>query len=233
MRVSAQRRSQRSRYAWASSSRSKRRPRSGVFCAWPTAASTLPFRSGDDAVVGQHVAVERIELGVVDVGPPAETRYLEREEIAQLFPPTAVRRPLRPPRPCSLAAALQHRRSRVDLQGQPSVRLHGKGDKWRSCPLWSQTAQLLRDVLQTRLPQPSAMMPVFVSRGERALTRFGIYKIVRRHTRHLDDSPPTLAPRRPRRTPGEPLHGHEPASTITAVCAGWLRSPAVRARAWS
>ena len=74
----------------------------------------------------------------------------------------------------------------LDLQDQPSVRLHGKGDKWRSCPLWPQTAQLLRDVLQNRTPQPSAKMPVFVSRGERALTRFGIYKVVRRHTRHLD-----------------------------------------------
>ena len=75
MRVSAQRRSQRSRYAWASSSRSKRRPRSGVFFAWPTLASTLPLRSGvadaarqgDDPVVGQHVAVERIQRRVVDV----------------------------------------------------------------------------------------------------------------------------------------------------------------------
>ena len=51
-------------------------PCSGVFCAWPTPASTLPLRSGsrdatrqrDDAVVRQHVAIERIERRVVDVG---------------------------------------------------------------------------------------------------------------------------------------------------------------------
>ena len=46
MRVSAQALSQRSRYACASSSVSKRRPRSGVRCAWPTPDSTLPLRSG-------------------------------------------------------------------------------------------------------------------------------------------------------------------------------------------
>ena len=75
MRVSAQRVSQRSRYACASSSVSKRRPLSGVFCAWPTPASTLPFAIGiadaarqrDDAVVREHVAIERIERRVVDV----------------------------------------------------------------------------------------------------------------------------------------------------------------------
>ena len=52
---------------------SKRSPLSGVRCAWPTPASTLPLRSGsrdparqrDDAVVGEHVAVERIERRVV------------------------------------------------------------------------------------------------------------------------------------------------------------------------
>ena len=76
MRVSAQRASQRSRYACASSRVSKRSPLSGVLCVWPTADSTLPLRSGSrtrhgsatDAVVGEHVAVERIERRVVDVG---------------------------------------------------------------------------------------------------------------------------------------------------------------------
>ena len=76
MRVSAQRSSQRSRYACACSRLSKRSPLSGVFCAWPTPDSTLPFRSGslhaarqrDRAVMLQHVAVERIERGIVDIG---------------------------------------------------------------------------------------------------------------------------------------------------------------------
>ena len=51
-------------------------PSSGVFLAWPTLRSTLPLRSGsrdaagqsDGAVVGEHVAVERIQRGIVDVG---------------------------------------------------------------------------------------------------------------------------------------------------------------------
>ena len=57
---------------------------------------------------------------------------------------------------------------------------HGKGDKWRVCPLWTQTASLLDEMLVRGPADPDA--PVFVSRTGQALTRFGIYKIVRRHT---------------------------------------------------
>src|SRR6185503_17629571 len=32
------------------------------------------------------------------------------------------------------------RRAHLDLGPQPLVRLHGKGDKWRTCPLWKLTA---------------------------------------------------------------------------------------------
>ena len=141
-------------------------------------------------------AAQRVAAIAVKRTAPAETRFLEREEVAQLFRrlPSAGPSALRDR---ALLLLLYNTGARVqeaadlriadlDLQGQPSVRLHGKGDKWRTCPLWQQTAQLLKDLLETRRPQPSATMPVFVSRGARALTRFGIYKIVRRHTRHLD-----------------------------------------------
>ena len=38
----------------------------------------------------------------------------------------------------------------LDLDGSPRVRLHGKGDKWRTCPLWKETANLLKTLLQQR-----------------------------------------------------------------------------------
>ena len=48
MRVSAQRSSQRSKYAWASSRLSKRIPLSDVLLAWPTPESTFPRFRVDD-----------------------------------------------------------------------------------------------------------------------------------------------------------------------------------------
>ena len=145
---------------------------------------------------------QRVAAIAVKRTAPAETRFLEQEEIAQIFRrlPSAGPAALRDRALLLLlyntGARVQEvadlRVANLDLQGQPSVRLHGKGDKWRTCPLWPQTVQLLKDLLQTRRPPPSSTMPVFVSRGTRALTRFGIYKIVRRHTRHLDGlRPPT------------------------------------------
>ena len=51
-------------------------PFNGVFCAWPTPLSTFPLRSGSatrqgiatSAVVPQHVRVQRVERGIVDIG---------------------------------------------------------------------------------------------------------------------------------------------------------------------
>jgi integrase len=52
----------------------------------------------------------------------------------------------------------------VDLDGPLRVRLHGKGDKWRSCPLWPETAELLKRLTadvrgnQCHTPRYSALL---------------------------------------------------------------------------
>lgn len=74
----------------------------------------------------------------------------------------------------------------LDLGEHPLARLHGKGDKWRTCPLWRQTAALLRSLLEASAPPPVDEAAVFQAKG-RPLTRFGIYKIVRRHGADFDD----------------------------------------------
>jgi len=69
------------------------------------------------------------------------------------------------------------------------VHLHGKGDKWRSRPLWKITVSMLNELLGP-LAGTDGDRPVFVSQRGQALTRFGIYKIVRRHTEQLVQSGP-------------------------------------------
>jgi hypothetical protein len=74
MRVSAQRCSQRSRYACASSRLSKRIPLSGVFCVsdprfdFPFAIRIVdPARQCHHAIVGEHIPKQRVDGGIVDI----------------------------------------------------------------------------------------------------------------------------------------------------------------------
>ena len=76
------------------------------------------------------------------------------------------------------------RNADIDLDEPYRVRLHGKGDKWRCCPLWPETVALLQRLMMVTPAQTTS--PVFLSQQRKPLTRFGIYKIVKRHTATLD-----------------------------------------------
>ncbi len=121
---------------------------------------------------------------------PPQTRYLERDEIEKPFE-ILPRDGTLALRDRTLFMILYNTGARVqeiadlkvedvDLNGPLRVRLHGKGNKWRTCPLWPQTAEMLRTLLGDSAKNGSA--PLFMSRQHQPLTRFGIYKIVKRHT---------------------------------------------------
>jgi integrase/recombinase XerD len=127
--------------------------------------------------------------------PPPPTCYLERDEVELLFArlSTEGRFPLRDRAlllflyntGARVGEVAELERRNLELGGQPRVHLHGKGDKWRVCPLWPETAALLRKLLEEDGRPVADNRPVFVSKQGRALTRFGIYKVVRRHTAQL------------------------------------------------
>lgn len=77
----------------------------------------------------------------------------------------------------------------LELERVAHVRLHGKGDKWRTCPLWTETAKRLQQLVECASDAATPEAPVFRSRRGHALTRFGIYKIVRRHGARFDADP--------------------------------------------
>jgi integrase/recombinase XerD len=136
---------------------------------------------------------QRVEAIPIKRVPAARTVYLERDEMETLF------RAL--PQNGSLALrdrallmflyntgarvqeAADVRLTDVDLTEPYRVRLHGKGDKWRSCPIWPETAELLKQLVVASPGEKTA--PVFLSHQRKPLTRFGIYKIVKRQTASL------------------------------------------------
>lgn len=127
--------------------------------------------------------------------PLPETHFLSREEIQLLFDqlPEHGRYALRDR---TLLLFLYNTGARVQevadlrlehltLERPPSVRLHGKGGKWRSCPLWDDTVSALRELFdEQHTNDPQA--PVFSSASGKALTRFGIYKRVRKHATRIE-----------------------------------------------
>ena len=150
----------------------------------------LAGREPDMLATGQQVAAIPIKRAA-----PPETRFLERDEIEDLLRqlPRDGRLALRD-RALILflyntGARAQEvadlRAEHLDLGGHPLVRLHGKGGKWRTCPLWQQTARLLTALLG---PAGAARARrTGVRRHGQPLTRYGIYKIIRRHASRFDD----------------------------------------------
>ena len=80
----------------------------------------------------------------------------------------------------------------LQLAHSPSVKLVGKGNKSRYCPLWSITAQTLVDLIGDR----EATAHVFLNRSQRPLTRFGLHTLVERYAQKASAHMPSLATKR-------------------------------------
>ena len=167
--------------------RSRNQRLAGLRTFFEYAASRVP----EMLHTGQQVAAIPVKRS-----PPPETHYLEREEILSLlrYLPRKGRHALRDR---TLLLFLYNTGARVqevadictenlELDSPPRVRLHGKGDKWRTCPLWAETTKHLRKLLEESKGELLPKRPLFCSRSGVALTRFGIYKIVRRYGRRFD-----------------------------------------------
>ena len=114
----------------------------------------IATRSPEMLIVCQRVAA----IPSKRVAPP-ETRFLERDEMQQLLAdlPRGGRLALRDRAlilflyntGARVQEAADLRVEHLDLGQHPTVRLHGKGDKWRTCPLWQETARTLQQLLES------------------------------------------------------------------------------------
>jgi len=80
------------------------------------------------------------------------------------------------------------------------VRLFGKGRKERVCPLWPQTATLLRELCTERQLDLRAAVPIFVNQRRQPLTRFGVCYILGKYLKRAQATVPSLQ--------GKRLHPH-------------------------
>jgi site-specific recombinase XerD len=76
------------------------------------------------------------------------------------------------------------------------VRLFGKGRKERVCPLWPQTAEVLKDFLAERRVDPHSREALFRNHRGEQLTRFGVRYLLAKHCDRATVTAPTLAKKR-------------------------------------
>jgi site-specific recombinase XerD len=121
----------------------------------------------------ETIFLERDEIEATLAALPADGRCALRDRALLVFLYNSGAR---------VQEAADLRASDVHFDPTPRVHLHGKGDKWRVCPLWAETAALLKKLLSDPGTGCLSDRPVFVGAKDAALTRFGIYKIIRRYT---------------------------------------------------
>ena len=79
------------------------------------------------------------------------------------------------------------------LDGSTQVKLMGKGQKCRSCPLWPETVEALHDYLQQRVPKDPAAQQLFLNANGSPLTRFGVRHITGKYATTTKSQCPSLA----------------------------------------
>jgi integrase/recombinase XerD len=82
--------------------------------------------------------------------------------------------------------------ARTPKKNHSFVRIHGKGNKQRLCPLWPHTASELTALIGLR----AVTEHVFLNRCGQPITRFGIHTLVERYAQRVLITMPGLAAKR-------------------------------------
>lgn len=151
--------------------------RSPEHLAWSTEIRAVPFKKTQKSTL---IYLDKPEVDALLEAPDQRTRQGRRDYALLLFLYNTGAR-------AGEAAHLMI--GDITWGGSPEVRLVGKGNKMRVCPIWRHTADELRLLAAAR----PAREFVFLNRRNEPLTRFGIYGLVRRAVTHASRTRPALA----------------------------------------
>lgn len=136
--------------------------RSPEHLSWCMEVRSVPFKKTAKTMIGY---LEKPELDALLREPDRRTSLGARDHAALLFLYNTGAR-------ADEAARLTV--ANLQLGTSPSVRLLGKGNKWRVCPLWAATVSVLHPLVTNRGPGD----PVFRGRTGEPMTRFGVHRLV-------------------------------------------------------
>ena len=136
--------------------------KSPEFVSWAGHIRTIPFKKTTKTVVPY---LEKTEIDVLLAAPDLCSKQGHRDRVLLLFLYNTGAR-------ASEVAELTI--EDLELRHSGSVKILGKGNKLRYCPLWKQTVEALKSVTEGRPLKD----PVFLNRLKKSITRFGIHNLV-------------------------------------------------------
>lgn len=153
--------------------------------AWCEQIRAIPFKKCTKRVM---TYLEKPEMDALLAAPDLKTAQGRRDHLMLLFLYNTGAR---------ADEAAQLHIADLDLARAPSrelssVRIHGKGNKERRCPVWPQTAEELILAIDGRHPNEH----VFLNRYGRPITRFGIHGLVERYSQKIAARFPSLRGKR-------------------------------------
>ena len=83
--------------------------------------------------------------------------------------------------------------SDLRLKGTPQIKLLGKGNKYRSCPIWDETVEALDDYLKQRTAKDPAEKMIFLNANGAPITRFGVRHIIGKYATTAKIQCPSIA----------------------------------------
>lgn len=154
--------------------------RSPVHLAWCAEVRAVPFKKTAKTVIEY---LEKIEMDALLNQPDQRTRLGARDHALLLFLYNSGAR---------AEEAAQLTIASLQLGMPSSARLHGKGNKFRTCPLWATTATSLSRLVADRKGTDA----VFLNRVNQPLTRFGVHRVVTQYGDLASRTVPSLATKR-------------------------------------
>lgn len=136
--------------------------RSPEHAAWCSQVRSVPFKKAMKTTIGY---LEKPELDALLRAPDRHSSLGARDYALLLFLYNSGAR-------ADEAATLKV--GNLMLGTSPAVRILGKGNKWRVCPLWPQTVSVLHPLVSNR----GAGDIVFRGRTGEPMTRFGVHRVV-------------------------------------------------------
>ena len=79
---------------------------------------------------------------------------------------------------------------RLDSSGQ--VKILGKGRKQRSCPLWPETVEVIKRLIQIRRPKDLDEQTLFLNAQGTPITRFGVRYIFKKYGQRAEGECPSI-----------------------------------------